>query len=347
MRRVLTWRLRALTALAGFLFCVLCVQPVLGLCYSLARAQERDTENEIIANLAGGRVVVHVTKDEIIVFGVIDQPIETGSIPPRVMELDNTHIGILLGASEWKLPADPKPVRLDRDFQRIGGRDPRDRGNGTEAEPDLEAIGVAFLDKLRPLVAQLHHKIEVAADEPLFAMVVIGYAPNRYGPEIWTIEYRIQQEQVGLRDEYWQTRILRPRFEQLYPPEKKAPRTIVETRYPAGTKGPTVMELIQGNDPRIAQLHGGEPRFAKVLDAVDRGQAHKAVTLDSSDFMRALLPLLAGKNSFVLGTMNEERGLEWIVEPHEPVTKIEKAEKEKEEKDRPPDAPTLRKRPQP
>jgi hypothetical protein len=346
MRRVLTRRFPPLLQLAALIVCALCAQPALSPSCAVANAQERDTENEIVANLSGGRVVVHVTKDEIIVFGVIDQPIETGSIPPRVMALDHTHIGILLGASEWKLPADPKPVRLDRDFQRIGGRDPRDRGNGTEAEPDLEAIGVAFLDKLRPLVAQLHHKIEVAADEPLFQIVVIGYAPNRYGPEIWTIEYRIQQEQVGVRDEYWQTRILRPRFEQLYPPEKKAPRTIVETRYPAA-KGPTVMELIQGNDPRIAQLRGGEPRFAKVLEAVDRGQAHKAVTIDSSDFMRALLPLLAGKNSFVLGTINEERGLEWIVEPHEPVTKIEKAEKEKEEKDRPADAPTLRKRPQP
>jgi hypothetical protein len=325
---------------------VLCAGAVLALA-SLANAQDKDTENEIVANLAGGRVIVHVTKDEVIVFGAIDQPIETGSIPPRVMQLDRGHIGILLGASEWRLPADPKPVRLDRDFKRIGGRDPRDRGNGTEVEPDLEALGIAFLDELRPLVSQLHHKIEVGADEPLFAIVVIGFAPNRYGPEVWTIEYRIQQSQVGVRDEYWQTRILRPRFEQLYPPEKKAPRTIVEARYPPNTKGPTVMELIQGNDPRIAQLRGGEPRFAKVLETVDRGQAQKAVSLDASDFMRALLPLLAGKNSFMLGKMEEEHGLDWIVEPQEPVSKIEKAEQEKEDKDRPPDAPTLRKRPQP
>jgi len=107
------------------------------------------------------------------------------------------------------------------------------------------------------------------------------------------------------------------------------------------------MELIQGNDPRIAQLRGGEPRFAKVLDTVDRGQAQKAVSLDASDFMRAILPLLAGKNSFMLGKMDEEHGLDWIVEPQEPVSKIEKAEQEKQDKDRPADAPTLRKRPQP
>lgn len=309
-----------------------------------AAAQTQGHEDEIIANLAGGRVIVHVTKDEVIVFAAIDQPVETGSIPPRVMEIDNTHVGVLLGASEWRLPADPKPVRLDRDLQRIGPRDPRNRTDPTEAEPDLETIGISFLETLRPLVGQLHHKIEVAADEPLFEVIIIGYAPSHYGPEVWTVEYRVQQQEVGSRADYWQTRILRPRFTQLYPPEKKAPRTIVEARYPATLKGPTLMEMIQGNDPRIAQLRGGEPRFAKVLESVDRGQAQKAVSVDSSDFLRALLPLIADKQPFVLATMDEEHGIEWIVQPEEPVDKVEKA---KEDKDRPADAPTLRKRPQP
>jgi hypothetical protein len=312
-------------------------------CCPVAAAQTQDREEEIIANLAGGRVIVHVTKDDVIVFAAINQPIETGSIPPRVMDLDNTHVGILLGASEWRLPADPKPVRLDRDFQRIAGRDPRDRVQFDEAEPDLEAIGVSFLERLRPLVGQLHHKIDVAADEPLFQVVLIGFAPRHGGPEVWTIEYRVQQQEVGTRADYWQTRILRPRFTQLYPPEKRAPRTIVEVRYPATLKGPTVMELIQGNDPRVAQFRRTEPRFAKVLENVDRGQAQKAVSLDASDFLRALLPLVADDHPFDLATMDDERGIQWILQPQEPIDKVEKA---KEDKERPPEAPTLRKRPQ-
>jgi hypothetical protein len=60
--------------------------------------------------------------------------------------------------------------------------------------------------------------------------------------------------------------------------------------------------------------------------------------------LRALLPILAGKNSFALGKMEEGRGVDWVVEPQEPVDKAQKA---KEEKERPPDAPTLRKRPNP
>jgi len=300
----------------------------------------QDREDEIVANLAGGQVIVHVAKDAI-VFAAIDHPVERNSIPPRVLALDSTHIAVLFGASEWRIPSDPKPVRLDRNFQRIAAKDPRYQSAPGEAEPDLETIGIAFLEKLRPLVGQLHHKLDFSPDEPILQVVIIGYAPNDYGPEVWVTEYRIEQEQIATRGDYWQTRILRPRFTQLYPPEKHAPRTIVESRYPPDAKGSTLTELIQGNDPRITHLGSSEPRFAKVLEDINRGQAQKAPPVDSADFMRAVLPLVAGDASFVLGTMDERRGFEWMVPPDEPV------EKAQEDKDRPRDAPTLRRKPKP
>jgi len=303
-----------------------------------SRAQEQ-REDEIVANLAGGRVIVHVARD-MIVFAAIDQPVEKNSVPPRVMDLDAGHIGILFGASEWRLPADPKPIRLDRNFQRIGRADPRYQVPG-EGETDLETIGTAFLEKLRPLVSQLHHKLEFSPDDPIFQIVMIGYAPNDYGPEVWVIEYRMEQEQMATRGEYWQTRVQRPRFTQLYPPEKKAPRVIVESRYPTDLKGPTLTALIQANDPKITRLGSGEPRFAKVLESLSKGQAQKAVSADSADFMRAALPLISGGAPFVLGTMAERGGFEWMVPPEEPVEKVQ------EDKTRPPDAPTLRRPPKP
>lgn len=310
----------------------------------VALPQSEQPEDEIIANLAGGRVLVHVAKDGNIVFAAIDQPVEAGGVPPRVVELDSTHVGVLLGASEWRIPADPKPVRLDRNFQRVAAPDPKYQVDVTEAEPDLETIGIAFLEKLRPLVTQLHHKIDFPADEPLFELVLIGYAPKGYGPEVWTVEYRVQQQQIVTRGEYWQTRLLRPRFTQLYPPEKHAARIIVETRYPADLEGPTLMGLIQGSDPVITKLEGSEPRFAKVIQAVDKGEAQKAPAADAADFMRAVLPLIAGDSRFIMGKMEEQRGFEWVVPPEEP---IEKAKKEDEDKNRPPEAPSLRRRPKP
>jgi hypothetical protein len=322
------WRL-------SLLFLVLCFVVILP-CFS----QNQEREDEIVANLAGGRAIVHVARD-VIIFAAIDNPVEKNSIPPRVLDLDATHIGILFGASEWRIPADPKPVRLDRNFQRVSGRDPHYQAAPGEAESDLETLGTAFLEKLRPLVSQLHHKLDFAPDEPIFQVVIIGDAPNDYGPEVWVVEYRIEQEQIATRGDYWQTRILRPRFTQLYPPEKRAPHTIVESRYPPEEKGPTLAELIQGNDPRITHLGSGDQRFSKVLDSLRVGQAQKAVPLDSADFMRAVLPLIADGAPFILGTIEERRGLDWIVPPQEPVEKVE------QDKNRPPDAPTLRRTPKP
>ena len=313
-----------------------CLRPLLVLLFLAAAvlAVAQDREDEIVANLAGGRVIVHVAKDTII-FAAIDQPVEPNSIPPRFAGIDSSHIGVLFGASEWRIPADPKPIRLDRNFQRVT-QQLRENPGPAEAEPDLELIGTAFLEKLRPLVGQLHHKVDFSSSDPVFEMVIIGYAPGDYGPEVWVVEYHMEQEEVATRgEEYWQTRVLRPHFTQLYPPEKHAPRTLVETRYPAGLKGPTLEEMIKSNDPRISSLLQNA-HFEKVLENLRGGSAQKAAPLDSVEFMRAAVPLLAGNASYVIGTMEEQRGLNWVVPPTEPV------EKAQEDKKRPPDAPTLR-----
>src|SRR5262249_14120452 len=151
-------------------------------------------------------------------------------------------------------------------------------------------------------------------------VVVIGYGPKYYGPEVWTLEYRIEQQEIAARGDFWQTRILRPRFEQIYPPEKHAPKTIFETRYPAELKGALVKDLIQGNDPRIAKLASGDARFAKVYADLQKGQAQKAPPEESVDFMRALVPIVAGDAPFVMATM-DEHGFKWVVAPEEPVEK--------------------------
>lgn len=303
-----------------------------------AAAQELNRGNEIVANLAGGRVIVHVAKDEI-VFAAIDHPIEANSIPPRALSIDSGHIGVLLGASEWRHTADPVPLRLDKDFARIGGTSPYYAPNPDEIAPDLDTMGVAFLERLRPLVSQLQHKIDFPADEPLFEIVVIGYLHD-YGPEVWTIEFRIQQEEIATRGDFWQTRLLRPRYTQLYPPEKREPKTLVEVRYPANMEGPTLLQLIKGNYPDFDDLAKGQPRFLKVLEDIDRGQANKAAPQDAADFLRAAVPIIAGKSKYFIGTATE-RGFDWVVPPDEPV------EKAKEDKNRPPEAPSLRRKPNP
>jgi hypothetical protein len=327
------WQIAPISLCLFFVACLI-LMPA-----KISPAQDRERGDEIVANLAGGRVIVHVARDKI-VFAAIDQPVEPSSIPPRVLSIDSSHIGVLLGASEWRSPADPKPVRLDKGFPNVPSKNPNYAINPDEIAPDLDVIGVAFLERLRPLVAQLHHKIEFKPDEAIFEVVIIGFAPDDYGPEVWTLEYRIQQEEIATRGDFWQTRLLRPRFTQLYPPEKHAPKTLVEVRYPETIQGPTLQQLIQGNDPELYDLSRGEPKFSKVMENIDHGQANKAVPEDATDFMRAALPLISEKAKFILGTMTE-RGFDWIVPPDEPV------EKAKQDKNQPPEAPSLRKKPNP
>jgi hypothetical protein len=298
-------------------------------------------EDEIVANLAGGRVIIHVAADGI-VFAAIDQPLEAKSVPPRVATVGSSHVGVFFGASEWQVPAQPRPIRLDRDIAdvRTDTRSTyRPPGSG---DADLETIGIAFLEKLRPLVSQLHHKIDLKPDEPLLQIVLIGYAPQGYGPEVWLIEYRVEQESVGSRADFWQTHILRPRFDQLYPPEKHQAKTIIESRFPADLQQVPLTGLLQQNDPRIAQVRA-DNRLNKVAEHIERGTVNKVSMEDAGDFLRAVLPILAGNGHFVEGEVGESGGFQWIVPPEEPREKAQQAD----DKDRPPDAPTLMRKPNP
>ena len=103
------------------------------------------------------------------------------------------------------------------------------------------------------------------------------------------------------------------------------------------------MELIQSGDPRVAKLRSSDPKIDKAVDLISKGQAQKADEAASTDFLRALLPLISDKATFTMGKMQEQGGFDWIVPPEEPVEKT----KTGDDKDRPPDAPSLRKRPTP
>jgi hypothetical protein len=300
----------------------------------------RAQEDEIVANLAGGRAIIHVANDAI-VFAAIDHPLESKSVPPRVAAIDNRHIAIFFGASEWQVTSQPRPIRLDRDIPHFGAIDPHYIPEGS-AEQDLEQIGVAFLEKLRPLVSQLHHRIELKSDEPLFQFVLLGYAPRDYGPEVWLVEYQVEQSSAA-RGDYLQTHILRPRFTQLYPPEKHQPKTIVEVRVPSDLPDIPLLGLIQQNAPAIARLRSSDPHINKVVEQIQKGEAQKADPVAAGDFLRAALPIMAGDAHFFLGSMTENGRFNWIVPPDEPREKI----KATEDKNRPPDAPTLQQKPKP
>ena len=301
-------------------------------------ASAQDKDDEIVATLTGGRVIIHATQESI-TFVALDEPLEAGSIPPRVMSVDGRHVAVLFGSSEWRIPADPNPIRLDKGYTRAGTPDPRYQGSYSgEAEADLEQMGVAFLEKLTPLAARLHHKLDFPPDQPLFELVVIGFGPRDYGPEVWTVEYRMTQTNITSRGDFWQTRVLRPRFEQIYPPEKHAPRKLVETCYPGTCKGPSLQQLLEGNEPTLEKLAHSDTKVSKAVSLISNGQAQKAVREEANTFLRAAIPLIYPDRHFVMGTYEEEHGFQWMVPPDEPIERV------KQDKNHPTEAPSLRRR---
>ncbi len=296
----------------------------------------QENEHEVVANLAAGRVIIYVARDGIVV-SAVEQRVEANSRPPAVVPLGTRRIGILFGAVEWHDPSSGRaPIRLDRDLAHLApeATRPRPAPNPDQAS-DIEAIGVTFLERVREGASLLHRKLDLPPDEPLVELLLVDYEEG-YGPEVWLLQYRAAQD--VLRGEYRRTRVLRPSYAQLYPPEKDQPRTLIEMHYPPANTEPSLGELIKQNEPRLARLRSEDPHLARAADQAARGETFKASADDATAFLRAALPAIMGVEArLVLGVLYENKGLQWVIPPPEPLQKAD------EGKAREPGAPTLRK----
>jgi hypothetical protein len=310
---------------------------------SVSRAQDEGTQ-EVAVNLAEGRVVVCAAKDGIIV-ATSDARTEPGSRQPFVVSLSALRAGVLLGAVEWIQPeSSDKPIRLDSELARIASMalNTSGRPSYSGAATDIESIGVALLERLREVAGQLHHKINIGEDEPLIRLVLVDYTPD-YGPEAWTIDYHIRQD--ALANEYFRTRVLRPSYNQLYPPEKGQPHTLVEARYPPAnraTAAPELLDLLRQNDPRLARIRSANEILAKSVAFVAGGESQKSLAASDAEFLRAALPAVTPpETKLTMALIDFDRGFRWLIEPPEAAVPPSPAE----EKPREPDAPTLRRKP--
>jgi len=310
----------------------------------ISRAQEKQS-GEIVANLAAGRVVFCVTHDAIVVAATSGGG-EVGSRPPTVLPVSPGRIGVLLGAIEWTVPATGKITRFDSDLPSVAANALRRpvqpaRGPAQQIAPDqpteIEDIGVGMLEEIRPMVEQIHHKLDLAPDEPLVELILADYVQN-YGPEIWTLQYRVRQENLG--PDFWQTRILRPAYFQLYPPEKGQPHTFVETEFPANVPRLDLAEHVARHDPQFERIGNSSREMSQAFAFLAAGNSTKALTSPVSDFMRAAIPLAGGDNqSLVMALLDMDRGFQWILAPQKPIPPPPAPQTPRE-----PDAPSLRQR---
>ena len=251
----------------------------------------------------------------------------------------------MLGAVEWVQPdSKDKPVRLDNEFHSLIAAALNNGGKKDDAfrASDIESIGIAVLERVRVLAGMLHHKINLGEDEPLIRIVLVGYVRD-YGPEAWTIDYHIRQDALG--NDIWRTRVLRPSYNQLYPPEKGKPKTFMEVRYPPenrATGEPELLDLLQQNDSRLTKIRAANEIQAKSVTLAVEGQSQKADAASVVNFLKAALPAITPpETKLTMAKVDYDGGFQWIIQPPKaPAPPPSETPQEKTPEE--PERPTLR-----
>ena len=281
---------------------------------------------EMVVNLAAGRVFVAVTKGAILV-GTVEDAIEQDTHPPIPAQIGSSQVGVILGAVEWIAPASKRQIaRLDQELPRLRGREaPVAPHLGTKVgmeATDLEAVGDGLLSRLNELAGNLHGKIDLPSGEPLAVLIVADYVPG-YGPEVWRLDYKFEQAEES--PGYWTTRVLRPSYVQFWPPEKGQPHTLLEFVYPpaasgnrgsAGSAPETLVELWRQKDPRLQQIAASDSALGDVARGILQGESDKVAAPNASQFLRAAMDATFPRGARqTVAALGEESGFRWILPP--------------------------------
>jgi hypothetical protein len=309
-----------------------------------ASAQEETTPtDEMVANLAAGRVVIAVVKNAILV-ATLENPIEAETRPPTPVPLGSARLGVLLGPVLWWSPTSKiELARLDQELPQLRSHvianvpHLQAEQGGTEAT-DIESVGQGLFERLTNVAQNLHAKIDLPANEPLLQLIVTDYLPG-YGPEVWQLAYGVRQQEE--KSDYWTTRILHPAYLQFWPPEKGQPHTLVEFAYPPENAPQPLLELLRQKDPRLDKVLASDPKMAEVAGHFLQGESNKILAADATQFLRAALDAVASPNAReTLAMITEDNGYEWILAPPpEPKSNLQRT-------GRPAGAPTLQKPPE-
>ncbi|HTS13894.1 MAG TPA: hypothetical protein VMH00_17365 [Candidatus Limnocylindrales bacterium] len=287
---------------------------------SIALAQQTADapREEVVADLAAGRVVIAVVKDSILV-ATVENPIEAQTRPPIPVQLSSERLAVVLGAIDWFSPSSRQDfARIDQELPRLrgrvlgGGPHISQTEGGSEAS-DIEVIGQGLLTRLNTVAGYLHSKIEQPAEDPLTELVIADYLTG-YGPEVWQVTYNIDQEQQ--QGDYWDTRVMRPQYLQFWPPEKGQPRTLVEFAYPPENPPTPLLDLLRARDPRLEKVLASDSKMAEVATRFIEGDSKKIRSEDALQFLRAALAAIAPPDARqTFATIGEESGFAWVLQP--------------------------------
>ena len=278
---------------------------------STVMRQPYQNGDEVVANLAAGRVAVLVGKDGIAV-ATAESAVEPGTLPPLIVPLGPLRVAVLLGPVEWVSPENTRaPVRLDLELRRAAAGSITPEAQKYEMPAtDVEMIGLGFLEPLRGVASQLHAPLHLQPRDLFAELMLIDYAGS-YGAEVWSLRYRAQQEL--LRGDFYRTSVHRPEYVQLYPPDKGRPKTLLESRFPPDDPNePPILDLLKANDSRVAAPRA-DAALGKAIDLLDKGESQKIKIEDGVEILRAAFNGVSSHDARqMLIIIRPERGLEWV-----------------------------------
>jgi hypothetical protein len=136
--------------------------------------------------------------------------------------------------------------------------------------------------------------------------------------------------------------VLRPSYNQIYPPEKGKPKTLMEVRYPPENRAkgqPELLDLLQQNDSRVASLRAASDGQEKSVALAVEGQSQKSDGVALTNFLKAALPAIAPPSTkLTMAKVEYDGGFQWILQPPKappPPPGEKPAAKEPEEPERP------------
>ncbi|MGA7917285.1 MAG: hypothetical protein WCA00_18775 [Candidatus Acidiferrales bacterium] len=275
---------------------------------------------EIVVNLATGRVIIAVVKDAILI-ATVENPIESQTHPPIPVELSTTRAGILLGAVDWFSPSSGLELaRLDRELPRLRARVANsapgphlDQAGANVEATDIESVGQGVFERLNVVAGNLHAKLDWPPAEPVAELILADYIRG-YGPEVWQLTYLIQQEMQ--RIDFYDTHVSHPTYLQIWPPVKGQPHTLVEFQYPPDKTLPTLLDLLRQKDPRIEKICDSDAKMRDVADRFLEGDSNKILSVDATQFLRAALTVLTPPNARqTMAVISLDSGFDWILRP--------------------------------
>jgi hypothetical protein len=328
-------RLRFINALPFLLAALPALALLLTAAWPGPLSAQVEPKSEITPVMATGRAVIGVA-DHAIVVAVVDGGGAPGAKPPEILPIGSGYIGVLFGNIEWDVPGSKtKPLKLDADLPRAAASAARRVEKPSGDEPsDIEKIGIATLELLRPQLRKIHDKLKLAPDQPIFELLLADYAYN-YGPELWRLEYRVKQQDLG--NDYWDTQPMRPSYYQLYPPDKGHPHTLMETAYPKNNQA-GLLDGMQRHDTQLDAIGTSSAEMGAAINAILTGNTPKATVKSLADFLHSAMPVAFGsKAQLSMALLEDRRGFQWLIAPDEALPPPDPA--------KPPDpgAPTLRK----